>query len=791
MKKIEKSIELGGRKLTLQTGLLAEQATMAVLASYGETVVLTTIVSAPLKQDLGYFPLSVEYQKKLYAGGKIKGSRWVKREGRPTDEEILTGRLIDRSIRPLFPTTYKREVQVISMVLSVDMENDPSMVAAIATSAALTASSIPWKGPVSILRVGKKDGKFVLNPKVTEMKAQDMDLVVSQTSEAIVMLEAGANEVPEEDVIGGIEFAKKESKALFDFINDFAKEVGAKKESAGEEPITEEIKAKVKKIVGKDLEGIVTGWALHEGAGIVNETKKALLETLSEEKPDLVIGAFEKLLKGQIREMILSGKRPDGRKMDEIRPLYAEVGILPRTHGSAIFQRGQTQVMSIATLGAPSLGQLIETAEGEEEKQYMHDYAFPPYSIGEVGRVGTPSRREIGHGALAERALMPVLPSAEEFPYAIRVVSEVMSSNGSTSMASTCGSTLALMDAGVPIKAPVAGIAMGLVIESEKKFEVLTDIIGIEDFNGDMDFKVTGTEKGVTAIQLDVKTLQLSVTILTEALKHAKEARVKIMKKIKETLEAPRKTVSAHAPKIRMLKVPVEKIGEIIGPGGRTIKGLIAETGANIEVEDDGSVNISGMTDEVVAKAFDTISLMIKEVQAGEIYDGEVKRIESFGAFIEILPGRDGMVHVSDMSMDYVADANDIVKIGEKVQVRVKEIDNLGRINLSMLLDPAADAAKAEKRAASGGDDRRSGGGSRGGYGGGDRGGSRGGFSGGRGGGGRGFGGGGRSFGGGSRGGFGGNRGGGGGRSFGNNRQGASSGPHFPTSRLVSEEKGF
>jgi len=624
------------------------------------------------------------------------------------------------------------------------------------------------------------------------MAIQEMDLVVSQTTDAIVMLEAGANEVSEEDVIGGIEFAKKESKVLFEFINDFAKEVGSKKESAGEDPITKDIEAKVKKIVGKDLEGIVTGWAKQEGGSILDETKKALFESISEVKPDLVGGAFEKLLKGKVREMILSGKRPDGRKMDEIRPLYAKVGVLPRTHGSAIFQRGQTQVLSIATLGAPSLGQLIETAEGEESKHYMHHYSMPPYTLGEVGRVGIPSRREVGHGALAERALMPVLPSEEEFPYAIRVVSEVMSSNGSTSMASTCGSTLALMDAGVPIESPVAGIAMGLVIESEKKFEVLTDIIGVEDFMGDMDFKVTGTEKGVTAIQLDVKTLQLSVSILTEALKHAKEARVKIMKKITETLEAPRKTVSAHAPKIRMLKVPVEKIGEVIGPGGRTIKGLIAETGANIEVEDDGSVNISGMTDEAVAKAYDKISLMMKEVLAGEIYDGEVKRIESFGAFIEILPGKDGMVHVSDMSMDYVADANDVVKIGEKVQVRVKEIDNLGRINLSMLLDPAADAAKAEKRASGGGDDRRGGGGGSGrGSGGGDRGGSRGGFS-----GGRGYGGGGRSYSpqGGSAYGRGGGRGygGGSGRSYGNNdRPSVSSGPHFPTSRLVSEEKRF
>jgi polyribonucleotide nucleotidyltransferase len=762
VKKIEKSIQLGGRKLTLATGELAEQATSAVMASYGETVVLAAVVAAPLKVDPGYFPLSIEYQERLYAGGRIKGSRWVKREGRPTDDEILSGRLIDRSIRPLFPSTYKKDVQVTITVLSVDMENDPSILSGIATSAALAASEIPWKGPVSVLRVGRKDGKFVTNPVNGDLEGSDMDLVVSSSKDAIIMLEAGAKEISEEDMLEGIEYAQKESKDVLDLINDFAKEVGKEKESAGVEMVTEELKAKVKKLVDKDLEGIISSWAKHEGGLSLEETKKALIESLEEEKPENITTAFEEVLKTKVREMLLSGKRPDGRKLDEIRPLSCRVGILPRTHGSAIFQRGQTQVMSVVTLGAPSLEQLIESAEGEESKRYMHHYIMPPYSMGETGKVGFPSRREIGHGALAERALVPVIPSEEEFPYAIRVVSEVLSTNGSTSMASTCGSTLALMDAGVPIKTPVAGIAMGLVVESVKKYIVLTDIIGVEDFMGDMDFKVTGTEKGVTGIQLDVKTLSLTPTILKDALAKAKKARIEILKVMAKAIAKPRESVSTHAPKIKVIKVPQEKIGEVIGPGGRVIKGIIAETGAQVEVEDDGVVNISGLTDEEVNKAYEKVKLLVKEVVPGEIYDGEVKRVESFGAFVEILPGRDGMVHVSDMSMEYVADAHDKVNIGDKVQVRVKEIDNLGRINLSMLLDPSADKEKKEKRG-NGGDQGR------------ERNFSKGGnsfkrfsenFSGGRD----------------SR------RRDDRGRSFDRPK---SSGPHFPTSRLMEEKKGF
>ncbi len=698
MKKVEKTVELGGRKLTLQTGVLAEQASGAVMATYGETVVLATVVSAPLKVDLGYFPLTVEYQERLYAGGRIKGSRWVKREGRPSDDEILSARLIDRSIRPLFPETYKKDVQVMITVLSVDIENDPSVLSAIAASAAIAISPIPWKGPVGTVRVGKKDGTFFVNPVDSEMNFSDMDMVVSATADAVLMIEAGAKEVDEEAILGGIEFAQKETKKVIAAIEDLAKEVKKEKESAGETLFTAETKSKVKKLMEGKTEDLIKVMAEHEGEGELNEIKTAIAQELSEESPAAVSLVIEKILKEKAREITLKGKRVDGRKVDEIRKLSSQVGILPRTHGSAIFQRGQTQVLTVTTLGAPSLEQLIESAEGEESKRYMHHYSMPPYSIGQTGRVGYPSRREIGHGALAERALEPVIPGEDVFPYTIRVVSEVTSSNGSTSMASVCGSTLSLMDSGVPITSPVSGIAMGLVIEDPKKYVILSDITGFEDYMvGDMDFKVAGTEKGITAMQLDVKTLNLSLEILTKALSQAKEGRAKILKSILETLSESRKSVSAFAPKIKVVKISPEKIGEIIGPGGKMIRKIIAETGAQVEVEDDGSVNISGMTAEAVAAAVEWVEGLTKEVAAGEIYEGEVKRIQPFGAFVEILPGKDGLVHVSDMGEGFVKNPEDVVKLGDKIKVRVKEIDNLGRINLSMNMDPSKDKPRSER----------------------------------------------------------------------------------------------
>lgn len=692
MKRIEKTLDLGGKKLTLSTGDLARQASGAVLASLGETVVLATVVASELRVDLGYFPLTVEYQERLYAGGRIKGSRWVKREGKPTDEEILTARLIDRSIRPLFPKDYKKEVQLMVTVLSVDMENSPDVVAGVAASAALAISPIPWEGPVGLVRVGMKDGEFVTNPLTTEIAGSTLDLLVASTDKAIVMIEAGASELPEGEVLKAIEYAQKAGQEIIKVINDLSEDVKAEKEKLAKTKISSDVEKKVKELSAGVIKDLIKKMATKEaGYGEFDQAKAALLESFEATEKGAVSELFEKLFKEEIRRLILSEKRPDGRKLNEIRELSAVVGVLPRTHGSAIFNRGVTQVLSIATLGAPSLGQLIETAEGEEEKRYMHHYSMPPYSTGETGKVGSPNRREIGHGALAERAIVPVLPSEEQFPYAIRVVSEVLSSNGSTSMASATGSTLALMDAGVPIKSPVAGIAMGLVVESDKKYSVLTDIVGLEDGNGDMDFKVAGTKDGITALQLDVKTLSLTTHILKDALAQAKEARLKILKVVLDTLSTPRSTVSTFAPKIKVIKIDSEKIGELIGPGGKTIKRIIAETGALIEVEDDGTVSISGMSADEVGAAVTRVENLTKEVKQGEVYEGEVKRIQPFGAFVEVLPGKEGLVHVSDMATSFVQNPGDLVKVGDKVTVRVKEIDDFGRINLSMILDASLD----------------------------------------------------------------------------------------------------
>lgn len=775
MKKIEKSIELGGKTLTLTTGELAEQAAGSVLARMGDTVVLATVASAPLKAELDYFPLSVDYLERLYAGGRIKGSKWVKKEGRPTDEEILSARLIDRSIRPLFPKTYKREVQVIVTVLSVDMENDPTILGAIAASAAIHVSTLPWKGPVAPLTIGLIDGKYQVNPLASEMKNSLMDLTVSSTKEAVLMVEAAAKEVTEEQIVKGVEFAQKETKAVIKLIEELAKEVGRTRETYKEEKPSAELESQVKKLVGTKMAGIVES-LVHVENGRSSELQDlidAVTANLTEADAKWIPEIIDHMKKDFIREQILKkGIRPDGRKLTEVRKLTGEVGYIPRVHGSALFKRGETHVLSVATLGPESGGQLLESAEGESEKHYMHQYSMPPYASGETGRFGNPGRREIGHGALAERALIPVIPEIADFPYAIRVVSEVMSSNGSTSMASVVGSTLSLMDAGVPIKAPVAGIAMGLIIESEKEFAVLSDIMGIEDYNGDMDFKVAGTAKGITALQLDVKTLNLTSAILEKALEQSKDARGQVMKLILATLPKSRPEVSKYAPKIMVVKIPADRIGEFVGPGGKNIKKLIADTGTEIEVNDDGNVSISGIDPEAMQKAVAWVEGFAKEVMPGEVYEGEVVRIMPFGAFVNILPNKDGMVHVSDMGQEgFVNSAEDVVHIGQKVQVRVKKIDDMGRINLSMNIDPAKDAeieaakshfaprGASRDNARSFGGGARSGGFSRGGPRRFDRGGRSGGF-------------------------------GGGARSGGFSRQddnGGAGGPHFPTSRLVDD----
>jgi len=689
VKRVSKSVEIGGKTLTLEVGRLASQANASVLARLGDTVVLATVVSAKAKEDLDYFPLEVEYIERLYAGGRIKGSRWVKREGRPSDEAILTARLTDRSIRPLFPEGYKNEVQVMITVLSADAENSPDVPAICATSAALAISDIPWDGPIGAVRVGfipkNGEGFFVANPTNQDLEFSDLDLVVSATDKVIVMLEAGAKEVPEEKFLKAIEFGQKEAQKVIQLILELQKEVGLKKQRYTTEKLSEELIKEVEKDAGEKIREIIKeGAAQKESLNFLIEIKEALAEKYTNEKKNIVSTAVDKLLKKMIREQIAKkGNRPDGRSPTEIRPIEIEVGILPRTHGSAMFKRGNTQVLTVTTLGSPSLEQLIESVEGEETKRYIHHYYMPPYSVGEVRKVGWPSRREVGHGALAERALEPVIPPEEKFPYTIRVVSEVMSSNGSTSMASVCGSTLSLMDAGVPIKAPVSGIAMGKVGQV-----ILSDIAGLEDFNGDMDFKVAGTAKGITAVQLDVKSLDLTLDLIEKTLARAREGRLFILEKMLAVLPASRVQISRFAPKIEILRIPVEKVGEVIGPGGRTIRKIINETGATVDIEDDGTITISSPDKASVQKAVAWIKGLTKEAKVGDVFLGTVKRIQPFGAFVEILPGKEGLVHVSQMGRGYVTNPAKLLKVGQKVKVKVIQIDDLGRINLSLLSSP-------------------------------------------------------------------------------------------------------
>jgi len=696
MKIISKSVEIGGKNLTLEVGRFAGQATSAVLARYGDTMVLATVVASKPREDLDYFPLYVEYVERLYAGGRIKGSRWVKREGRPTDEAILTARLVDRSIRPLFPEGYKNEIQVVITVLSVDAENDADIPALCATSAALSISKIPWQGPIGAVRMGfvpkNGEGAFITNPSYQDLEYSHLNLIVSATKKAIMMLEGGAKEIPEETILKGIETAQKEAQEVIALIEDLTKQVGVKKQAFENIPMEATLMKNIEKDLGKKTEELVASMAIkEESGGVLEEIHEALFEKYPDQKKDTIVKIIDKLLKKTIREQILNkGQRPDGRKPEEIRPIEVEVGILPRTHGSAMFRRGDTQALTVTTLGSPSLEQLIENMEGEESKRYIHHYYMPPFSVGEVGRIGSPSRREIGHGALAEKALEAVIPAEDEFPYTIRLVSEIMSSNGSSSMASVCGSTLSLMDAGVPIKTQVSGIAMGLISEGEKKV-ILSDIIGLEDFNGDMDFKIAGTKQGITAIQMDVKTIDLDVKTVGKILAQAKIGRNFIMEKMLAILPKSRTSVSKFAPKIEVVHVPVERIGEVIGPGGKIIRKIIAETGAVVDVEDDGSVNISSPDEEAVKKAVEWVKNLVREVKAGEIFEGTVKRIQPFGAFVEILPGKDGLVHVSRMSKEFVNDPSEVVSLDQKVTVKVREIDSQGRINLTMNLDEKED----------------------------------------------------------------------------------------------------
>lgn len=694
MNVLEDSILINGQKLTLQIGKLAQNATSSVFAQLGDTCVLVTVTVGKENKSVDYLPLQVEYIEKLYAGGRIKGSRWVKREGRPSDDAILKARLIDRSIRPLFPKNYHREVQIVVTLLSVDGINAPETLALIATSAALAISPLAWEGPISGVRIGcvKENGSqinFLINPTEDELLFSQLDLIVASTKEKVVMIEAKADQIKEDQLLTAIEIGKKVNKGIIDFIEKIVKKIGQKKEEVEIDSEEEKLEKTLLTDFKKNFDQLILQKSQKEfddGEELNVFVEEVFTKYGSQYPREKIVKAIDKLTKKIIKEKILkTKKRLDGRGVDELREINIEVSVLPRTHGSAIFKRGDTQVLSVVTLGAPQLEQLIESPEGEEAKRYIHHYYMPPYSVGEVGRIGWPSRREVGHGALAEKAVEPVLPSEKDFPYTIRVVSEVLSSNGSTSMASTCGSSLALMDAGVPIKKHVAGIAMGLMTKNDKDYVILTDIMGIEDFSGEMDFKITGTDHGVTAIQLDVKNNGLTSQIIKETLEKARNARLFILEKMNQVIDKPRKEISRFAPKVVVLTPAVEKIGEIIGPGGKTIRNIIAKTQTEINVSDDGKVTIAGLDREKVEQAKVMVENLVKELAVGQEYIGEVKKIAPFGLFVEILPGREGLVHVSKMGMGFVRDPGKYVKLGDKIKVKIIQIDNQGRISLQMI----------------------------------------------------------------------------------------------------------
>lgn len=680
------SLQLAGRELIIETGKMAGQANGAVLVRYGDTAVLVTATASEQpREGVDFFPLSCDYEEKLYSVGKIPGG-FIKREGRPTEKAILTSRLIDRPIRPLFPKGFRNDVQVIATVLSVDRDNSPEIAAMIGSSAALSISSIPFMGPTGSVEVGLVDGELILNPNIEQKEKSDLSLTVSGTKDAVMMVEAGANEVSEETMLEAIMFAHEEIKRIVEFIEGIAAKIGKEKMEVTlvqPDPVLE--KEVRKYATSRLIDAILTTEKLERNANI-DKVKQETIEYFEEKYPESSAEVSEVLYtitKEEVRRLILEeGKRPDDRKPDEIRPIACEVGLFARTHGSGLFTRGQTQALTIATLGAMGDVQILDGLGLEEFKRYMHHYNFPPYSVGETRFLRGPGRREIGHGALAERALEPVIPSEEEFPYTIRLVSEILSSNGSTSQASVCGSTLALMDAGVPIKAPVAGIAMGLIKE-DTKVQILSDIQGMEDFLGDMDFKVAGTAKGITAIQMDIKIAGIGRDILEKALEQARKGRLYILDKMLQVIPEPRKELSPFAPKIIRTLVDPDKIRDIIGPGGRTINRIIKETGVKIDIEDDGRVFIAAPDKESGEKALKIIETLTKDVEVGEFYMGKVLRIMNFGAFVEIAPGKEGMIHISKLAHKRVEKVEDVLNIGDEVLVKVIEIDKQGRINLS------------------------------------------------------------------------------------------------------------
>lgn len=678
--------QLAGRELIIESGKMAKQASGSVLVRYGETAVLVSATaSAEPREGIDFFPLTVDFEEKLYSVGKIPGG-FIKREGRPSEAAVLAGRLIDRPIRPLFPEGFRNDVQVVATVLSVDQNNPPDIPAMIGASCALSISDIPFGGPIAGVRVGRNDGEFVINPTLEQQGASDLNLVVAGTKDAVLMVEAGAQQLPEAVILDAILYGHGVIKELIAFQEGVVAEIGkAKKEIALYQPPAALAEA-VKAFATEMLRAAVTNPDKLQREEATKAAKKEIAAHFADIYPENgkdVNNVVQKILKDIVRKMITLDKiRPDGRGLEEVRPITVEAGLFARTHGSALFTRGQTQALTITTLGAIGDEQILDGLGVEESKRYMHHYNFPPYSVGETRPMRSPGRREIGHGALAERALVAVIPSENEFPYTIRLVSEILESNGSSSMASVCGSTLSLMDAGVPIAAPVSGVAMGLVKDGEQ-YAILTDIQGLEDALGDMDFKVAGTEKGVTAIQMDIKIGGLSEDILRDALAQAQRGRMHILGKMLEVLPAARTELSPHAPRMITMQINPDKIRDVIGPGGKTIKKIIDETGVKIDIEDDGRVFIAAVDLEAGHQAVKIIERLTMDVEVGATYTGKVTRIMNFGAFVEILPGKDGLVHISQLARERVAKVEDVVNIGDEVTVKVTEIDRQGRVNLS------------------------------------------------------------------------------------------------------------
>jgi polyribonucleotide nucleotidyltransferase len=676
---------LAGRTLSIQVGKLAQQANGAVAVQYGNTFVLATACSgSEPREGIDFVPLTVDYEERLYAAGKIPGS-FIRREGRPTEEAVITSRLIDRSLRPLLSKEFKYDAQVVATVLSVDQENDPDICALIGASAALTLSDIPFSGPISAVHIGYIDDALIVNPPLAQTENSLLDVVVASTSRDIVMVEAGAKEIAEDIVLEAIRLGHESNQEIIKLQEDLQRVYGRTKIEVESKELAPDVSSQIAAMLDERL-----GQVLREPEklqrdkaleSLKEEIKNKLVDSFSE---DEVNAAFEIQLKAAVREKILQTRQHlDGRESKEIRPISCDVGVLPRTHGSGLFARGETQVLTITTLGSTSREQLLDGLGLEETKRFMHHYNFPPFSTGEVKRIGTTGRREIGHGALVERALAPVLPSEGDFPYAIRLVSEVLSSHGSTSMASACASTLSLMDAGVPIKAPVAGIAMGLVAGKDDGYVVLTDIVGMEDAYGDMDFKVAGTARGLTALQLDIKLQGIRYGILAEALSQAREARLQILGKMSSAISSSRSELSPYAPRMYEMKIDPSKIGSVIGPGGKVIRSIIDETKTTIDINNDGMVLVGSPNEEAAQKAIKIIQDLTREVEQGEIYTGKVTRLFNFGAMVEILPGKEGLVHISELADYHVPQVEDVVKVGDEVMVKVVGIDNAGRINLS------------------------------------------------------------------------------------------------------------